>query len=118
MQPIQVPVTFDRASRRKDKSVALTFTTNLEITTEDYMEMDRRLHEIGWLMFAPNEVQANQVPDVPADEAFGNMSPSQEMRWHFKKLWEQGPRDIDWPEFYRNRMARLNEALREKRNDK
>jgi hypothetical protein len=54
------------------------------------------------------------VPDLPADEAFGKMTPSQETRWLLRKLYDQGPQDIDWPEYYRSRMARINSQLREK----
>ena len=54
------------------------------------------------------------MPDLPADEAFGKMTPSQETRWLLRKLYDQGPQDIDWPEYYRSRMARINSQLREK----
>jgi hypothetical protein len=46
----QVPVTFDSANRKKDKSVGLRFTTNLEIPTDEYMVLDRLLQHSGWLI--------------------------------------------------------------------
>jgi hypothetical protein len=112
--PIMAEVSFDRAGRKKDRSVTLSFNTNYEVSTADFMEMDKHIQETGWLLFSPNEIQASQVPDVPADEAFGSMTPSQETRWLLRKLWEAGPQDIDWPDYYRNRMAAINRALRDK----
>lgn len=63
---IQVPVTFDRAARKKDKSVTLSFTSNLEISTGDYMLMDELLQSEGWLLFSTNELQEADIPAEPA----------------------------------------------------
>src|SRR5215208_520430 len=95
----QLPVTFDAANRKKDKSVTLRFTTNLELSTEEYMVLDRLIQHSGWLVYADNEIQPSDVPDVPADEAFGKMTPSQETRWLLKKLWEQNSELLDWPAY-------------------
>lgn len=52
---IQVPCTFDAASRRKDKTVGMRFTSNYEVTNEDFAEMDRLMGNTGWVLFSPNE---------------------------------------------------------------
>jgi hypothetical protein len=109
----QVPVTFDAANRKKDKSVSLRFTTNLELPTDEYMLLDRLIQHSGWLVYSDNEIQPSEVPDVSADEAYGKMSPSQETRWLLKKLYEQHPRDIEWPDWYRDRMHKINAQIRE-----
>ncbi len=115
MSAITIPCTFDSATRRKDRSVRLAFTSNLEISPEDLMEMDRRLSHSGWMLFAENELQAKDIPDVPADEAFGKMSLSQEMRWEIKQLYLEKPGDIDWPDYYRSVMTKIIEQLRARR---
>lgn len=44
-------VTLDRANRKKDKSVSLTFTTQLEESSEGFMEIDKLLGYSGVLYF-------------------------------------------------------------------
>jgi len=48
------PVTFDRANRKKDKSVSMTFITQLEQTTDDFMQIDQILNDSGVLYFKSN----------------------------------------------------------------
>src|SRR4051812_7532194 len=38
--PIQLPATLDRSNRKKDRSCSVTFTTNRELTTAEFMELD------------------------------------------------------------------------------
>lgn len=59
---IQVPVTWDRANRRKDRSVSMAFTTNLEISNNDFAEMDKLVGQEGWCLFSPNELEPMNVP--------------------------------------------------------
>jgi len=44
-------VTFDRANRKKDKSVSMTFITQLEQSTDDFMQIDKILNDSGVLYF-------------------------------------------------------------------
>ena len=44
-------VTLDRANRKKDKSVSLTFITQLEQSSEQFMEIDELLGDSGVIMF-------------------------------------------------------------------
>lgn len=110
---VQIPVTFDSANRRKDRSVRLSFTTNLEVETSDYVEMDRLIQQSGWLLFSPNELSE---ADVPKDEAPSDTKkPSVRLRgvlWH---LWDQHtdksePFDI----YYQRQMERIIQQLRER----
>jgi hypothetical protein len=112
VRTFQIPVTFDSANRRRDKSVRLAFTTNLEIPTDEYMIMDGLIQNTGWLVWSSNELQPSDIPDVPADEAFGKFTPSQETRWLLKKLYEQHPQDVEWADYYRSRMAAINNELK------
>ena len=63
---ITVPVTFDAANRKKDKSVSLRFTTNLEISNQDFATMDRFVSQAGWLGFSENE---DDMADIPKENA-------------------------------------------------
>src|SRR4051794_20830969 len=68
--PIRLPVTLDAATRRKDRSVTIRATTNLEIPTDEYAEIDRLVQQSGWLLFSPNELEDADVPteDAPSPE--------------------------------------------------
>ena len=44
-------VTLDRANRKKDKSVSFTFTTQLEESSEGFMEIDKLLGSNGVMYF-------------------------------------------------------------------
>ena len=46
--------TLDRANRKKDKSVSLTFITQTEQTSEQFMEIDNALGDSGVFFFKPN----------------------------------------------------------------
>lgn len=111
---IQIPVTFDSANRKRDKTVGLRFTTNCEISTQNYMAMDMLIQNSGWLLFKSNEMQAAEVPELPADEAFGKMTLSQEMRWYLKKLWEQNNEGLEWSDYYKSRMRLMIEMLKQR----
>lgn len=73
-QIITVPVTLDRANRRKDKSVSLAFTTNMEITNEDFATMDLFVQNTGWLLFKRNEIDAAEIPAEQAPDESKSLS--------------------------------------------
>lgn len=47
-------VNLNRANRKADKSVSITFVTQLEQTSEDFIEIDENLGQNGVLYFKPN----------------------------------------------------------------
>ena len=54
MSNLLIQVTLDRASRKKDKSVSLSFVTQLEQSPEEFMKIDRLLDDSGVLYFKSN----------------------------------------------------------------
>lgn len=82
---IRVPVTLDSANRRKDRSVRLAATTNLEIDNADFAEMDLHVGTTGWLIYAQNELDLTDVPPEDA-MAIERKSKGQRMRavWFLK----------------------------------
>jgi hypothetical protein len=66
---ITVPVTFDAANRRKDKSVSMRFTSNLEVSNADFATMDLYAGREGWLAFKDNEISEADIPkeNAPSD---------------------------------------------------
>ena len=47
-------VTLDRANRKKDRSVSLTFVTSLEQSSNEFMEIDELIGDAGVLYFKSN----------------------------------------------------------------
>ena len=51
MSNLLTQVTLDRANRKKDKSVSLTFVTQLEQSSEQFMEIDEKIGDSGLIFF-------------------------------------------------------------------
>ncbi len=111
---IRVPVTFDKANRKKDRSVSLGFTSNLEINTEDFMQMDRLVLANGWLIFAENEIDVDVVPPEPAGVKEGKPK-IQRLRGVAYYLWEKSdqsqPFDTWWDGFFERLLEYYKEKL-------
>jgi len=54
MSNLLTQVTLDRANRKKDKSVSLTFITQLEQSSSQFMEIDEKIGESGIMFFKPS----------------------------------------------------------------
>jgi hypothetical protein len=99
---IRVPVTFDAANRKKDRTVKMAFTSNFEVTSEDYMEMDRRVMSSGWLIYDENEVDESDVPEDNAPT--GKKSFAQRLYGVLFLNWKQNtPMDVPF-DVWRERM--------------
>jgi hypothetical protein len=111
---IQMPVTWDGATRRKDKSVSLRFSTVAEVSNQDFAEMDRQMNSAGWLLFKPNE--SVDIAEVPSEDARSDMQkrPSQRLRGVIYRIWEASGASGDFEVFYRAYMEKVID--REKEN--
>lgn len=113
MKPITVPCTLDSATRRKDRSVTLKFSSNLEVTSEDYLEMDRRLHKAGWLLWSENELQLEDIPthDAPTEE---RKSKGQRLRAVYFLIWRKLGTDEPFDTWWDRQFERLLDQLKDK----
>lgn len=87
MNAIQFPSTVTGARRHVDKTVSMTTRSNFEMSTEDFAEIDRNLHQAGFTLFKGNEFVDADIPegDAPSD----SKKPSVRLRgvlWH---IWDQ-----------------------------
>ncbi len=115
MSNMQIPVTWDAANRKKDKSVSLRFTTNFEISHEDFSEMDKHVGSIGWLLFKENAFNKDEIPDNDAPAEF-TKKPSIRLRNVLYRVWEQ---QTDMTEdFDRSYYPRIMEGLIDKYKEK
>jgi len=110
---IQVPVTFDAANRRRDKSVGMRFTTNLEISNHDFAEMDKLVGMEGWCLFSPNELELKDVPkgDAPTE----GKSMSQRVRNVNYVAWETlTDKSTPFDQWHNQRMEAYIQQVKDK----
>jgi hypothetical protein len=108
-------VTLDRASRKKDRSVSLTFVTQLEQTSEEFMEIDSLINTNGVIYFkggetlTSEEINAIDSSDIPVE----GKTKSQKLRNVLYVLSQQENIE-DFKEFYANEMERIIEHYKNK----
>jgi len=108
-------VTLDRASRKKDKSVSMTFITELEQSSSEFMEIDKHLDNHGVIYFKPNgnltqeEIDEIDKIDIKAE----GKSKSQRLRNTLFVLNSQSDK-IDFKQFYENEMEKIIEHYKKK----
>jgi hypothetical protein len=102
---ITLPVTFDSATRRASKEVSLRFSSNLEISPEELMEMDRLIQTEGWLLFKPNAITLDDIPtlDAPSD----TKKPSERLRDIIFIVWKSRGDDGDFDNYYRAQINKI-----------
>lgn len=86
---VTVPVTWERANRRKARTVGLAFESTLEVSNEDFAVMDTFAGKsTGWLMYAENELTEEDVPeeDAPTD---GGKTKIQRLKAVYFLIWKQ-----------------------------
>jgi len=103
----QVPVTFDTANRRKDRSIRMAFSSMFEMSTDDYMELDKQLGQSGWLVFSPQAVTDEDIPDedIETDIAKSQSTQIRDVLWvYYKAKGYDGADKEAWNIFYRKQM--------------
>ena len=107
---IQLPVVLDSASRRKDRSLSLRFSTTLEISNQDFAAIDLVTGNIGYLLFSPNQFTES---DIPQDDAPNDLkTPSQRIQSVLFLLWKQDGEPGDFRSYYLRRCERIIEFLK------
>lgn len=98
---------------KKDGSATLKFFTQ-EIADDqvvDILNMGRR-DELGWLLWAPNKHQSEDLPTEPATD--DKKTPAQRLRAVLFILWKQEGSRGDFEYFYRERMDKLTDMIKAK----
>ena len=116
-------VTFDRANRKKDKSVSMTFITQLEQSTDDFMQIDKILNDSGVLYFKSNltieEVKSLEDTEIEVE----GKTKSQRLRNVLYIFWKQliDSKELDdvkpnqtFNDFYSNEMEKIIEHYKNK----
>jgi hypothetical protein len=109
-------VTLNRANRKADRSVSMTFTTQLEESSEGFMEIDSILNQNGILYFKPSgELTQQEIDEIEKSniEVEGK-SKSQRLRNVLYRLWEQSETEVNFNDFYSQRMEQLIEQIKDR----
>jgi len=108
-------VILDRASRKKDKSVSLTFITELEQSSAEFMEIDSNLDKHGVIYFKTNgkltEEEVEQIDNV--DIQAEGKTKSQRLR-NVLFIYNQQNNNKDFKEFYADEMEKVIEHYKSK----
>lgn len=115
MSNLLIQVTLDRSNRKKDKSVSLTFITQLEQSSEEFMKIDSLLNDSGVLYFKSNgnltKEEINALDEVEIEVE--GKTKSQRLRnvlYVLNKQTENG----DFKNFYADEMERIIEHYKGK----
>ena len=108
----QLPAIFSKITSRADGSFKLEYETR-ELGSEAATLMDL-IHQEGWLLFDPNELQEADVPDEKADSMTGQKTKSQRLRGVIYKIWESKGSSGSFETYYQNYMETIINQLKEK----
>lgn len=114
MNTIQIPVTLDGLSRKKDRSASLRFTTISELSTEDFSELDKKYQDSGWLLFKPNAFSEDEIPegDVETDIEKPQSVQIRDALWVlFKAKGNSGADKEGFKTFYRKYMQAFKNRI-------
>ena len=109
-------VTFDKANRRKDRSISLTFITSLEQSTDEFMELDSILNESGVLFFKSNgNLTKEEIKELDSVEIeVEGKSKSQRLRNVLYILHQQSKSNQSFNDFYADKMERIIQHFKDK----
>ncbi len=108
---VTMPAVLNKVETRTDRSVKLVFETR-ELG-EDTATLFKLAHSEGWLLFSSNDLTEKDIPDEKADSMTGTKTQAQRLRATLFVLWEQRGKKGDLEDFYKTRMERIIEALKE-----
>jgi hypothetical protein len=109
-------VTFDRSNRKKDKSVSMTFITDTEQTSEEFMEIDKLLDNHGIIYFKDSGNLTQQEKDEidNVDVEVEGKTKSQRLRGVLFILWTQQGKQGEFSQFYGNYVEKIIDNIKSK----
>ena len=120
MTLIKLPVCLNPISRRKDRSVKLSYETRELSPSETLTLMSLEGNE-GWLLFSSqeSEIDIDEVPNTKAE--IGTKTPSERLRSVLFVWWKQSVADQsfvgDFESFYKLKIEKIIEGVKSKLHD-
>lgn len=115
--------TLTRANRRADKSVSISFTTMQEQTTSEMSALDALFQQDCIIAIKPSETpfldkELSDLDEVDLDLEDTSRTPSKRLRnvlWRLnEKELNREPTKDEFKEFYKIRMEKLIELIKQK----
>jgi|6_EtaG_2_1085325.scaffolds.fasta_scaffold40783_2 hypothetical protein len=102
-------VVLDRASRKKDRSVSITFVTDKEQTVQEFSEIDALLGTGGAIYYKSGGIiSAKEQKAIKTAKIDNNSkSKSQRLRGALYGLWNSLDTSLDFETFYAGRMEQM-----------
>jgi len=109
-------VILDRANRKKDKSVSMTFITELEQSSSEFMEIDNHLDQYGVIYFKPNgQLTQDEIDEInKVDIIAEGKTKSQRLRNVLFVLHSQKDTVQDFKEFYAGELEKIIEHYKKR----
>lgn len=107
-------VVLDRANRKKDKSVSMTFITSTEQTSSEFMELDEQINQSGVLYFKPSgqlteqELAAIEKTQIEVE----GKSKAQRLRGVMYVYYQQLGAKGEFTDFYSEHMEKIIEQIK------
>ena len=118
--------TLTRASRRADKSVSITFVTHLEQSSEELKVLDDLFQQNVIIAIKEESTsflatELNDINNIDLDIEDTSKTPSKRLRnvlWLLnKQVLKRDPSKDEFKEFYRDRMEKIIQMIKDKLND-
>ena len=108
MDKLTTPVILNSYRPKKDKSVSITFETD-EKTAQQIGELHSLVGSYGILLFKPeNQLTAAEIKEIDElDLEMGGKTKGQRLRNTIYKVWETTGSEVDFKDFYAERMEGL-----------
>jgi hypothetical protein len=111
-------VTLQRAARKSDKSISISFVTSLEESTEAFMEVDRLVNTSGVIYYSEKGNLTQQEKDEidNVDIEVEGKSKAQRLRSTLFVYSKQENKDFN--KFYADEMERIIQHYKDKLEDR
>lgn len=109
----QLPAIFNKITSRADGSYKLEFESR-ELSGADATVLLGMLRQEGWLLFAPNKIQEQDIPDEKADAMTNQKTQAQRLRAVIYKIWEGAGSSSSFETYYQSYMERIIDQLKER----
>lgn len=113
--PIQLPSILNTIRDLKDKSGKISFVTR-ELSNKEFCKLRDIIGMEGWLCFAQNELQPEDIPDERAD--IETKSQSKRLRSVLFLEWKQqkevGQTEEEFEKFYNIKMEKAIQSVKNK----
>jgi len=116
MKKVGLDVIISGISTLVDGSVKVTCVSR-ELSDTDAATLLGLRRKEAYAVFALEPIQDTDLVDMDPFKVPKGKSPSQSLRHHLYKLWEQGAQKKDFQTFYENQLNTWCESIRERLDD-